>query len=200
MLVLTRRVGEEIVLPDHQVTVTVLKVKGSQVQLGVAAPQTVVVQRKEVWRRALETSVGPVGKTMTSARILIADPDTFLLSEHGDYLRQCGATVATAADGLECLQRLRDFQPDVLVLEPAIPWGGGDGILAVLQDQPQFRPGFLLLLTHSQDRGLLYRLSPFKIDDYQIKPLTPQRLAERIGSLLRQRENNRLADNPRGDD
>ncbi len=47
MLVLTRRVGERIVIGDD-VTVTVLEVRGDQVRLGVDAPREVQVFREEV--------------------------------------------------------------------------------------------------------------------------------------------------------
>ena len=40
MLVLTRRIDEQIVLPDQGVTVTVLSVSGSRVKLGVSARLT----------------------------------------------------------------------------------------------------------------------------------------------------------------
>jgi carbon storage regulator len=52
MLVLTRRLGETIVI-DHAVRVTVLDVKGDRVRLGVAAPPDVIVDRQEVHERRL---------------------------------------------------------------------------------------------------------------------------------------------------
>jgi carbon storage regulator len=50
MLILTRRVGETVVIGDD-VTVTVLGVKGSQVRLGVNAPKEVAVHREEIYER-----------------------------------------------------------------------------------------------------------------------------------------------------
>jgi carbon storage regulator len=50
MLVLTRKVGERIVMPDLGVTITVLEVKGNQIRVGVAAPREVEVHREEVFR------------------------------------------------------------------------------------------------------------------------------------------------------
>ena len=50
MLVLTRRVGEEIVI-DGNIRVTVVGIKGDKVRIGVSAPEWVVVDREEVHRR-----------------------------------------------------------------------------------------------------------------------------------------------------
>ena len=50
MLILTRRIGETLMVGD-EVTVTVLGVKGNQVRLGVNAPKDVAVHREEIYER-----------------------------------------------------------------------------------------------------------------------------------------------------
>ena len=50
MLILTRRVGETLVIGDD-VTITVLEVKGSQVRIGINAPKDIEVHREEIYKR-----------------------------------------------------------------------------------------------------------------------------------------------------
>ncbi|HSV90939.1 MAG TPA: carbon storage regulator CsrA [Nitrospiraceae bacterium] len=50
MLILTRRIGETVMIGD-EVTITVLRVKGSQVRVGINAPKSVAVHREEVYDR-----------------------------------------------------------------------------------------------------------------------------------------------------
>lgn len=53
MLILTRRVGETVMIGED-VSVTVLRVKGNQIRLGVNAPKNVSVQREEIFGRVKE--------------------------------------------------------------------------------------------------------------------------------------------------
>ena len=59
MLILTRRVGETVMIGDD-VTVTVLGVKGNQVRIGVNAPKNVAVHREEIFERIKREAAGRV--------------------------------------------------------------------------------------------------------------------------------------------
>ena len=50
MLILTRRIGETVMIGED-IAITVLRVKGNQVRLGVDAPKHVSVQREEIFQR-----------------------------------------------------------------------------------------------------------------------------------------------------
>ncbi len=68
MLILTRRVGEAVVIGE-EVTVTVLGVKGNQVRIGVNAPKSVTVHRDEIYERIKSEREGEreAGDVLTAA-------------------------------------------------------------------------------------------------------------------------------------
>ncbi|MEP7311654.1 MAG: carbon storage regulator CsrA [Pseudomonadota bacterium] len=64
MLILTRRVGETVMIGE-EVTVTVLGVKGNQVRIGVNAPKTVAVHREEIFERIKREQDGSPGSDVS---------------------------------------------------------------------------------------------------------------------------------------
>jgi len=51
MLTLSRKCGEKIVIPQLNISVTVLEIRGDRIRLGITAPVHVSVHREEIWER-----------------------------------------------------------------------------------------------------------------------------------------------------
>jgi DNA-binding response OmpR family regulator len=136
----------------------------------------------------METGVLVEQSTAVAARsrVLIADPDESLLAAYREVLRG-DFDVITAPDGVECMARLRDCLPDVLVLEPQLPRGGGDGVLAMMHESPDLAIVPVMILTSCRDRHVLGSVAPYRISDYHVKPLAPRELATRIQTMLEHR-------------
>ena len=59
MLVLSRKLGERILVPHCDLAVTVVSIDGNTVKLGITAPSEVGVYREELWRKVCATTVAP---------------------------------------------------------------------------------------------------------------------------------------------
>jgi carbon storage regulator len=51
MLVLTRKSGEELVVPQHRIVLKILEIRGNAVRVGITAPPDVQLYRREIWER-----------------------------------------------------------------------------------------------------------------------------------------------------
>lgn len=69
MLVLTRRVGESIVI-GNDVTVTVLEVRGDQIRIGIDAPRHVQIHREEIYLQVQQENRGAVASAARAADLL----------------------------------------------------------------------------------------------------------------------------------
>src|SRR3989304_5020879 len=96
MLILQRKIGQEIVIPTRQACVRVLDIGVNKVSLGVSAPLEVPVHRKETWNRIQAQATESQKHTTERIRVLIADPNQYLLVQNCNYLESCGFEVSTA--------------------------------------------------------------------------------------------------------
>ena len=71
----------------------------------------------------------------------------------------------------------------MLVLEPQLPWGGGEGVLAVMGEESDLATVPVMVLTSCRNPQVLDRVARFPVSEYHLKPLTPYRLAERLRTL-----------------
>ena len=69
--------------------------------------------------------------------VLIADSDRVLCTLYERFLSRNGWQVRTSGAGLACLAQMRQAAPRVLILDLHLPWGGADGLLAVMRDDPR---------------------------------------------------------------
>jgi carbon storage regulator len=62
MLVLSRKLGERIVVPGIDLTLTVVAIEGNSVRLGISAPPDIRVYREELWNRVIAAPGSPTSR------------------------------------------------------------------------------------------------------------------------------------------
>lgn len=121
---------------------------------------------------------------MPPVRVLLAGPNNYRWRAYHETLNATGFTARFTSNGLECVAVLRAFRPDVLVLDPNISWGGGDGVLAVRDEELGLNQNLVMILTAGCDSSLLYRMSNYAIDDLVWQPISGFDLKRRLERLL----------------
>lgn len=58
MLVLSRKKGEEIVIPELNIVLRVLSIRSGKVRIGIEAPKDTGVYRSELWKAKCESQGG----------------------------------------------------------------------------------------------------------------------------------------------
>ncbi len=106
-------------------------------------------------------------------RVLLVDPESDLLDNYYDFLIREGFDVQTAANGQDCLQKLREWVPNVLVLEPDMPNGSGGKIL----DEVSKYATEVIILSRL-DRDSVSHSHPVRA--YHVKPFSLSELANSI--------------------
>ena len=74
-------------------------------------------------------------------RFLVADHDRGIAEAVTRCLVSRGYEAESASDALQCTEKIRNSSPSVLVLDPCLLWGGGDGVMNWLKSEdPVSRP------------------------------------------------------------
>jgi len=68
-------------------------------------------------------------------RLVIADSDECLAEDYADFFWKRGFHIDVAGDGPQCLELLHQCPPHALILEHCLPWGGAEGVVAVMRDE-----------------------------------------------------------------
>lgn len=113
-------------------------------------------------------------------RLLIADRDAELCEVFRLFLTERGYEVETATDGLDCLAKLRQVTPAVLVLDLELHWGGGDGVLAWLRDESPAPKIAVLLTATAAAAPDMAEFNELPVVDYLLKPFA---LTALLGSV-----------------
>jgi DNA-binding response OmpR family regulator len=117
-----------------------------------------------------------------AGRVLVVEDEPTLVRMIERYLHKAGLEVAVCQDGAEAVQAVRDFAPDVLVLDLGLP--GLDG-LEVCRRVRTFSTCHVLMLTARDDEMDKVVGLSVGADDYMTKPFSARELVARVQARLR---------------
>ena len=129
-------------------------------------------------------------------KILVVDDDPDILDALTMILESQGYQVVTARDGIEALANLKAESPDLMVLDLMMPKMDGFAVCKELQDPrwSKYRNMPILILTSVREEASRRRYEletglELNVDDYVEKPVPPDILVERVGSLIKKKGN-----------
>src|SRR5690606_34348041 len=114
--------------------------------------------------------------------VLLAEDDSRLANLVKDYLNNHGYGVGVESAGVSVVRKVKDLNPDIVILDIMLP--GKDGLTICKELRPQYPGPILMLTARNADMDQVLGLE-FGADDYVIKPAEPRVLLARIRALLR---------------
>jgi DNA-binding response OmpR family regulator len=128
-------------------------------------------------------------------KILVIDDDPDILDAVAMILESQGYKVVTARDGIEGLATLKAENPDLMILDLMMPKMDGFAVCKELQDPrwSKFKSTPILILTSVREEASRRRYEletglELDVDDYIEKPMSPDTLLERVGTIIKKKK------------
>lgn len=122
----------------------------------------------------------------TKARkVLIADDEPDILEILKYNLVNDGYEVITAKDGDDAIEKAKQNNPDLVILDIMMPRKNGVEVCEILRAQPAFKDTLILFLTALNDEATQIKGLTTGADDYISKPVSPQVFLTKVASLFR---------------
>jgi len=139
------------------------------------------------------TGVGGLRRTLTPVprRVLVVDDEDRIREIVRSYLEREHFEVAEARDGDAALEAVREWHPDLIVLDVMMP--GTNGIEVLRQLRTTSEVPVILLTARAEEVDTLVGLS-VGADDYVTKPFRPRELVARIEAVMRRRPGSPVAE------
>lgn len=118
-------------------------------------------------------------------RVLVVDDESDIVALVAYHLAKSGYKVSTANSGSEALERARQDQPALIVLDLMLPDISGFEVLAVIRSEEAIADTPVLMLTARREEPDRIRGLTLGADDYLTKPFSPQELILRVNAILR---------------
>jgi len=124
------------------------------------------------------------------AKILLVDDDADFVESTKTVLESKPYEVIVAVNGNECLRKVREDRPDLILLDIIMPIEDGFTAAEHLKKDPQLAKIPILMLTSYSTKGAetsIPRSRGYELEaeDYIDKPVTPQDLLDTVAKHLK---------------
>ncbi len=127
-------------------------------------------------------------------RILIADDNPQGVELLEAYLSDGQYEIETAADGEETLRKVKQWHPDLILLDIMMPKISGFEVCKRLRSDPATHDIAVLMITALDQPSDIERAVEAGTDDFLTKPINKVELLLRVRSVLKSRLNKRDLD------
>ena len=118
-------------------------------------------------------------------KVLLIDDDPFILEMYVLKLREAGFEVETASSSREGLEKIKTFEPDLLLLDIVMPVMDGFDTLQEIKKSPPAHPMKIILLSNLGQKEDVERGLALGADDYLVKAnFTPGEVVQKIPAIL----------------
>jgi len=119
--------------------------------------------------------------------ILICEDEEIMLAALSFRLRQNGFEVIAAENGREALNKIKEFNPDIIVTDIMMPYITGTELLNTLRREMQSNVPVIIISTLDQEEVIL---SAFQrgANDFIVKPFKPNELIIRIKKIIQEQK------------
>ncbi|MCS7304421.1 MAG: response regulator [Thermoguttaceae bacterium] len=125
--------------------------------------------------------------TPPRSRILIADDNPTNVELLEAYLADIPCEIAVAVDGLDTMQKVASFQPDLVLLDVMMPKLSGFEVCKKIKQNPETRKIMVLMVTALNEPGDVERAVAVGCDDFLSKPIHKVELLKRVENMLKLR-------------
>ena len=116
-------------------------------------------------------------------KIMVVDDEPDILFTVGQMLEMCGYEVIKAGNGKECLIKLDEVKPDLVLLDIMMPEISGWDVAAKIKENPNWKSIPIVFLTAKGDT-MSIGMGGLAADDYIVKPFNIEDLKNRINKIL----------------
>lgn len=127
------------------------------------------------------------GSAPVRNRILIADDNPTNVELLEAYLADMPCEIAVAVDGLDTIEKVASFQPDLILLDVMMPKLSGFEVCKKIKENPQTRRIMVLMVTALNEPGDVERAVAAGCDDFLSKPIHKVELLKRVENMLKLR-------------